>query len=163
MRPCLRVELQSEAKSSILPEVYRDRRVRNGGGGVCSGDHCCSCIGFRFRPTGTFLMADGLCNNPSTNEELKPSLFLFCEEAHASVGGCPNAFAHSPLSPTAWPPPSFILRPRHRWCRHPLMTKLHGIKSSNPVLAQMIAEQVFDNTLVAAGLMDDSRIMLPRC
>lgn len=26
----------------------------------------------------------------------------------------------------------------------------------------MIAEQVFDNTLVAAGLMDDSRVMLPR-
>lgn len=43
------------------------------------------------------------------------------------------------------------------------MTKLHGIKTSNPMLAQMIAEQVFDNTLVAAGLMDDSRVMLPRC
>ncbi|CAN0040375.1 unnamed protein product [Scytosiphon promiscuus] len=46
--------------------------------------------------------------------------------------------------------------------KHPLMAKLHGIKSSNPMLAQMIAEQVFDNTLVAAGLMDDSRVMLPR-
>lgn len=46
--------------------------------------------------------------------------------------------------------------------KHPLMTKLHGIKSSSPLVAQMIAEQVFDNTLVAAGLMDDSRVMLPR-
>ncbi|CAM9735092.1 unnamed protein product [Pylaiella littoralis] len=46
--------------------------------------------------------------------------------------------------------------------KHPLMTKLHGIKTSDPMLAQMIAEQVFDNTLVAAGLMDDSRVMLPR-
>lgn len=46
--------------------------------------------------------------------------------------------------------------------RHPLMAKLHGIKSSNPLVAQMIAEQVFDNALVAAGLMDDSRVMLPR-
>lgn len=42
------------------------------------------------------------------------------------------------------------------------MTKLHGIKSSNPLVASMIAEQVFDNSLVAAGLMDDSRVMLPR-
>lgn len=42
------------------------------------------------------------------------------------------------------------------------MTKLHVIKTSNPLLAQMIAEQVFDNALVAAGLMDDSRVMLPR-
>lgn len=42
------------------------------------------------------------------------------------------------------------------------MVKLHGIKTSDPMLAQMIAEQVFDNTLVAAGLMDDSRVMLPR-
>ena len=42
------------------------------------------------------------------------------------------------------------------------MTKLYGIKSSSPLVAQMIAEQVFDNTLVAAGLMDDSRVMLPR-
>ena len=46
--------------------------------------------------------------------------------------------------------------------RHPLMTKLHGIKSSDPLVAQLIAEQVFDNALVAAGLMDDSRVMLPR-
>ncbi|CAB1099458.1 HSP90 [Ectocarpus sp. CCAP 1310/34] len=46
--------------------------------------------------------------------------------------------------------------------KHPLMTKLHVIKTSNPLLAQMIAEQVFDNALVAAGLMDDSRVMLPR-
>lgn len=43
------------------------------------------------------------------------------------------------------------------------MTKLHGIKTSNPLLALMIAEQIFDNSLVAAGLMDDSRVMLPRC
>ncbi|CAM9772131.1 unnamed protein product [Ectocarpus sp. 13 AM-2016] len=46
--------------------------------------------------------------------------------------------------------------------KHPLMTKLHVIKTSNPLLAQIIAEQVFDNALVAAGLMDDSRVMLPR-
>lgn len=42
------------------------------------------------------------------------------------------------------------------------MTRLHGIKTREPLLAQMIAEQIFDNALVAAGLMDDGRVMLPR-
>ncbi|CAM9547706.1 unnamed protein product [Choristocarpus tenellus] len=46
--------------------------------------------------------------------------------------------------------------------KHPLMVGLHDIKSSNPMVAQLVAEQVFDNALVAAGLMDDSRAMLPR-
>lgn len=27
---------------------------------------------------------------------------------------------------------------------------------------QVVAEQVFDNAMVAAGLLDDSRVMLPR-
>lgn len=51
---------------------------------------------------------------------------------------------------------------KHAAHRHPLMVRLHRTKSADPNLAQMIAEQVFDNSLVAAGLMDDSRVMLPR-
>jgi len=31
-----------------------------------------------------------------------------------------------------------------------------------PKLAEVCAAQVYDNCLVAAGLMDDSRLMLPR-
>ncbi|CAM9865385.1 unnamed protein product [Discosporangium mesarthrocarpum] len=42
------------------------------------------------------------------------------------------------------------------------MVSLQAIKTSHPSIAQMVAEQVFDNALVAAGLMDDSRVMLPR-
>lgn len=45
---------------------------------------------------------------------------------------------------------------------HPIIVGLHEIKKTEPVLARVLAEQVFDNCLVAAGLMDDSRTMLPR-
>lgn len=45
---------------------------------------------------------------------------------------------------------------------HPIIVGLHKIKESEPVLARILAEQVYDNCLVAAGLMDDSRTMLPR-
>ena len=34
--------------------------------------------------------------------------------------------------------------------------------SLHPFLLQVVAEQVFDNAMVAAGLLDDSRVMLPR-
>ncbi|VEU39640.1 unnamed protein product [Pseudo-nitzschia multistriata] len=45
---------------------------------------------------------------------------------------------------------------------HPIMVGLHQLKETEPVLARVLAEQVYDNCLVAAGLMDDSRTMLPR-
>ena len=45
---------------------------------------------------------------------------------------------------------------------HPIIIGLHQLKEREPVLAKVLAEQVYDNCLVAAGLMDDSRTMLPR-
>lgn len=45
---------------------------------------------------------------------------------------------------------------------HPVITGLAGLKDSNPPIALLVAEQVVDNALVAAGLVDDSRTMLPR-
>eukprot|EP00534_Pseudo-nitzschia_fraudulenta_P012672 CAMPEP_0201218236 /NCGR_PEP_ID=MMETSP0851-20130426/190473_1 /ASSEMBLY_ACC=CAM_ASM_000631 /TAXON_ID=183588 /ORGANISM="Pseudo-nitzschia fraudulenta, Strain WWA7" /LENGTH=824 /DNA_ID=CAMNT_0047507915 /DNA_START=1095 /DNA_END=3570 /DNA_ORIENTATION=- len=45
---------------------------------------------------------------------------------------------------------------------HPIIVGLYQLKETEPVLARVLAEQVFDNCLVAAGLMDDSRSMLPR-
>merc|ERR1712157_314072 len=45
---------------------------------------------------------------------------------------------------------------------HPIIVGLHNLKETEPVLAKVLAEQVYDNCLVAAGLMDDSRTMLPR-
>eukprot|EP00934_Nitzschia_sp_Nitz4_P001782 Nitzschia sp. Nitz4//scaffold109_size72162//56677//58868//NITZ4_005855-RA/size72162-snap-gene-0.98-mRNA-1//1//CDS//3329532790//1782//frame0 len=45
---------------------------------------------------------------------------------------------------------------------HPIIVGLFNIRDSEPVLARILAEQVYDNCLVAAGLLDDSRTMLPR-
>jgi TNF receptor-associated protein 1 len=46
--------------------------------------------------------------------------------------------------------------------KHPLILLLNQARESNPELAAEVAEQVLDNALVSAGLMDDSRVMLPR-
>lgn len=45
---------------------------------------------------------------------------------------------------------------------HPIIVGIAKIRKTEPVLARILAEQVYDNCLVAAGLMDDSRTMLPR-
>jgi hypothetical protein len=45
---------------------------------------------------------------------------------------------------------------------HPVIVRLHAIRESEPALALAVAEQLLDNALIAAGLVDDSRTMLPR-
>ena len=45
---------------------------------------------------------------------------------------------------------------------HEIIAGIYKLKESDPVLAQVLAEQMFDNCLVAAGLLDDGRSMLPR-
>ena len=45
---------------------------------------------------------------------------------------------------------------------HPVIVKLFAIKETDPALAVVVAEQLLDNSLIAAGLIDDSRTMLPR-
>lgn len=45
---------------------------------------------------------------------------------------------------------------------HEIIAGLYHLKDSDPDLAQVLAEQVFDNCLTAAGLLDDGRSMLPR-
>ncbi|GAB5036972.1 heat shock protein hsp90 family protein [Nannochloropsis oceanica] len=46
--------------------------------------------------------------------------------------------------------------------RHPIIIRLHALRTEDAELAKVVAEQVFDNAMVAAGLLDDSRVMLPR-
>ena len=41
--------------------------------------------------------------------------------------------------------------------RHPLLRKLAVAKDSNPELAKLVARQLFDNALIAAGLLEDAR------
>jgi len=46
--------------------------------------------------------------------------------------------------------------------KHPIILGLNEIRKAQPQLAEVCAEQIFDNCLVAAGLLDDGRSMLPR-
>ncbi|KAL7534540.1 hypothetical protein ACHAWF_004861 [Thalassiosira exigua] len=39
---------------------------------------------------------------------------------------------------------------------------MHALKDADPTLVKVVAEQVYDNCLVATGLLDDGRSMLPR-
>lgn len=45
---------------------------------------------------------------------------------------------------------------------HPVIIGIHRLSKTEPILAETMAEQVFDNCLMAAGLMEDARSMLPR-
>ncbi|XP_072040143.1 heat shock protein 75 kDa, mitochondrial-like [Amphiura filiformis] len=45
---------------------------------------------------------------------------------------------------------------------HPIVKKLVALKTSNPELAKLVAEQVYDNAMIAAGLLEDPRPMLNR-
>ncbi|MCW1884297.1 molecular chaperone HtpG [Luteolibacter flavescens] len=46
--------------------------------------------------------------------------------------------------------------------RHPLVKKLAETSESNPELAKLVAGQLFDNALIAAGLLDDARETVKR-
>merc|ERR1712146_369020 len=45
---------------------------------------------------------------------------------------------------------------------HPIIIQLNALVESDPNVAEMVGEQVVDMAFVAAGLMEDGRIMLPR-
>lgn len=44
--------------------------------------------------------------------------------------------------------------------RHPIIKKLHKLSESDPELAGMLAQQLFYNSMVAAGLVEDPRSLL---
>ena len=46
--------------------------------------------------------------------------------------------------------------------RHAVITRLNQMRQSDEPLATQVAEQVYDNARVAAGLLDDPRVMLKR-
>jgi HSP90 family molecular chaperone len=45
---------------------------------------------------------------------------------------------------------------------HSIIVRLEATRASDENLAQQVAEQIFDNALVAAGLLEDPRAMLNR-
>jgi molecular chaperone HtpG len=46
--------------------------------------------------------------------------------------------------------------------RHPLIQKLSAAMDSNPELAKLVARQLLDNALIAAGLLEDARDTVSR-
>merc|ERR1719373_357492 len=46
--------------------------------------------------------------------------------------------------------------------KHHIVTTLHAIKDSNEVVARIAVEQLFDNACIAAGTLDDPRVLLSR-
>lgn len=46
--------------------------------------------------------------------------------------------------------------------KHPIIKSLNEIRLEHPDLAKDIADQIMDNAMIQAGLMDDSRSMIPR-
>ena len=45
---------------------------------------------------------------------------------------------------------------------HPIIAHLHEARNKDPELARVVAEQLYDNAVVAAGIMEDPRVMLSR-
>lgn len=46
--------------------------------------------------------------------------------------------------------------------KHPIIKGLNTLRTNDEILAKLITEQVYDNALAAAGLLDDPRLMVPR-
>jgi HSP90 family molecular chaperone len=45
---------------------------------------------------------------------------------------------------------------------HPMIALLNSIREKEAILAKVCAQQIYDNCLIAAGLLDDGRSMLGR-
>lgn len=45
---------------------------------------------------------------------------------------------------------------------HPLITKLHTLQQNNAELGRLVAEQLYDNAMINAGLLEDPRTMVDR-
>ena len=53
--------------------------------------------------------------------------------------------------------PDFEINPDH-----PMIARLEKMRHADKPLAEQVAEQIFDNALVSAGLLEDPRAMLAR-
>ena len=46
--------------------------------------------------------------------------------------------------------------------KHPMIKKLEAAREAKPEVAKLVAEQILDNALIAAGLLEDDKNMLQR-
>ncbi|OEH76337.1 heat shock protein [Cyclospora cayetanensis] len=70
----------------------------------------------------------------------------------ATLQGAPEAQLH-----IASLPATLELNPSHE-----LVTSLYHLRTTNPDVATLLVEQLFDNACVAAGIMEEPKSMLPR-
>mmetsp|Transcript_5309 Transcript_5309/g.12286 ORF Transcript_5309/g.12286 Transcript_5309/m.12286 type:complete len:136 (+) Transcript_5309:86-493(+) len=45
---------------------------------------------------------------------------------------------------------------------HPLIIELHKVRNDRPAVAKLVAEQLMDNAMIAAGILDHVQSMMPR-
>ena len=64
------------------------------------------------------------------------------------------------MNPDDAPPPAKVRLEIN--ARHELIKKLDEIRESNPDLAKLVVAQLFDNALLAAGLLDDKKSLITR-
>uniref|UniRef100_A0A671T7E4 TNF receptor-associated protein 1 n=1 Tax=Sinocyclocheilus anshuiensis TaxID=1608454 RepID=A0A671T7E4_9TELE len=94
----------------------------------------CTCKKHKNKITFSFIASSIILNNASSSETVH---LLFSSDIRIN------------------PHISFV-------CRHDLIKKLHALKDSNPELAQLLLEQIYDNAMITAGLNEDPRPMISR-
>ena len=65
--------------------------------------------------------------------------------------------ANAGASTQSLPPQVLEINPKH-----PLIVSLYQLKDDPGSIASLVAEQLLDNCLIAAGLVEDPRYMVPR-
>lgn len=80
-----------------------------------------------------------------TVEEMAAARHFIRTQSH----GLPEDRRYAILQPT------FEINPRH-----PIIKKLYKLKGSDPELAELLAKQLFANSMVGAGLVEDPRVLL---
>lgn len=78
-------------------------------------------------------------------------MMRFVEQAQSQADGTGAS------EPMALPKQQLEVNPKH-----PIIVNLFAARGVDVELARSVAEQIYDNALLAAGLLDDSRVMLPR-
>lgn len=92
-----------------------------------------------------------------TTNRLSDSPALITEHESASVRKM-MAMVNDPQHAAAKSPKNVLsINPKH-----PIIVHLNQLKTTDAELAATVAQQIYDNASMAAGLMDDGRQMLPR-
>ena len=79
----------------------------------------------------------------NSDKMMTPSMRRIMKAMHQEVGG--QAAVRLEINPA-----------------HELMVRLNGLRESNAELARLVTEQIYDNSMIAAGFVEDPRTMVNR-